>query len=712
MNKINEFLRRNNYIKLMLLLMFFLLFPLLIEKFVFPNEPINLIRFTFEIIFFETIALTMYFGKKKSFDFINKYKVKIRKKFKSLKQFISSFFTNIINNNTISLCFLPKNIFLTVVFIFLIIVGCYNLTKKDVTVFQNDENKYPSTAILEKTSFNISNDISSINADRICFWIGTYSRTNAAEYKISLADDNNVYTSRILNTEKLVDNALYCVSIPKIENSNNLKLVVDPIKADSSNSIAIYNNDKHLSYVLLKSRIFNINFVIIALAIGFFCLFINYLINKRHVKIETLFLLLFPYFLIMTFIFPPFQVPDEPYHFFKAYSIAESSNIFYLSNNINLPQNYNCLDYSKFSIFDYVQDVDSIKQCNISSENISKNLSDYNFSDSSLLGYVFTSIAIKLIDFFTNNPLIIFFFGRLFNMCVAFFILYKSIKITPKYKFLFLSLATMPMFLQQTCSYNYDSTLNAFLLLFCAICIKFISEKEVISFKYYLLLFVSILFITNIKMVYVPIFALLFLIPKSCFSNSDRKKILNIIILLLSAMAFAFLLNLFFKTNSFTSSNGQYGIMLFIKNPFGFLIKIFNTFLLLWNFYLKGLFGYFGWFKYPIDDIFLCFYIFYFILLLFYDNDLIKSKLRKSILLLSIFACTILIFLAMYILSTPVDYPYVLGVQGRYFIPVLLPLFLLLSFKKESIKLDSNIPKYIVNFICFMTIIYICGLYY
>ena len=73
LKELKDFRKNHTMLSVALVYGFFLLFPFLIEKFVYPDISINWIRFFFTTLFFETIATIVYFGRN-ALDFIYKYR--------------------------------------------------------------------------------------------------------------------------------------------------------------------------------------------------------------------------------------------------------------------------------------------------------------------------------------------------------------------------------------------------------------------------------------------------------------------------------------------------------------------------------------------------------------------------------------------------------------------------------------------------------------
>lgn len=112
---------------------------------------------------------------------------------------------------------------------------------------------------------------------------------------------------------------------------------------------------------------------------------------------------------------------------------------------------------------------------------------------------------------------------------------------------------------------------------------------------------------------------------------------------------------------------------------------------------MRSLIGYFGWFNFRLNDIYVISYIFFFVYLLL-KTEFIKVKwYEKGLVFLGLCTGILGVFLAMYVYWSGSELFYIDGVQGRYFLPVLLPVLLLFptAKKKNGIeKVKENVFIY------------------
>lgn len=134
---------------------------------------------------------------------------------------------------------------------------------------------------------------------------------------------------------------------------------------------------------------------------------------------------------------------------------------------------------------------------------------------------------------------------------------------------------------------------------------------------------------------------------------------------------------------------------LVLHDPFLFLNALYQAFIYFNETYIKGTIGIFGWVDYSYNSIVHIIYIFIFGYVI-HELNRYKKIIFPPLILITLFlilnSTVLFIFLAMYLMWTPVGFPLVMGVQGRYFLS-LFPFFLILihqvciSLSKKKIKI-------------------------
>lgn len=715
--------------------------------------------------------------------------------------------------------FLPHNFFLFLLFLVslvLIITFDYNRYIPIYTYSGTVENFYDpildnSLIIsLDKIDQNEFEDIDK-NPDKVCFLFATYNRKSDAVYTYIVHKNNEIVYEEKFNSKHLEDAKFSCFALPGAtkENLAEYKLEIAPTEVDMSNMVTIFKDSKTESAAIrLVSESTAFPFKTTLVGVFFFVsTLLNYVINKKKLATEKIWLILSVLYIIpITIINPPYEVPDEPIHFYNAYRLTQfdKDKSFYenLDNEyMTMPESISCLGYANIQKRDKVLNPQEVVDCFKNSNNTIKK-SSYVFVEAKIAFFA-SALGIKVADMITNSPGIIFYMGRLFAALFSIFIIYKALKIAPKHKELLLLVATIPMFIQQMASYSYDAALNTFSVLAIAILLKMIYDKNANRKACTCILLLCGMFIANIKILYLPIFLFLLFVSdekfnrkidkyiytfaimissyflgnlsKGLINSGDINMILSSLFALISMgivlkfildeknthpkiflpllgilivglsylqslyLVLIFLLLLFVPNTKFKKKWHKYvgiiivfvltlvlgkilialfapsnveeivetvaspskavtRIMDLATHPINALLLGYRTLKMKMVFYLRSIVGYFGWFTFHLNDLYVLAYI-VFAFYIWRNTNFVKTKwYDKTIAILGIFVGIVGVFLAMYVYWSGPELFYIDGVQGRYFLPIVAPLILLLITSKNK-KENPNIKKNTYTFI-------------
>lgn len=192
------------------------------------------------------------------------------------------------------------------------------------------------------------------------------------------------------------------------------------------------------------------------------------------------------------------------------------------------------------------------------------------------------------------------------------------------------------------------------------------------------------------KIVYLPLVGLILLIPKEKYKTRKEQIVTNIIIIGVSLLASLTWIGIA-SSYLVAYKDGAPGVKIgkLFSNPIEFIERLFSNINIYLRTYIGELFG-----KGIGADLHIQLYsllpVVMFILFLFEaisDNNIKNrfSKYQKTIMWLIVLITSGLIFTSLYIQWSPVNYPYISGVQGRYFLPI-LPVIALLIGNNSKIK--------------------------
>ncbi len=434
------------------------------------------------------------------------------------------------------------------------------------------------------------------------------------------------------------------------------------------------------------------------------------MMNKfRDINPQTAFLIIgLIYGLGFLLATPAFQVPDEYEHFYRALYVSEGHLIPEKLGNtsgVYVPESVKMTS-------DTVNDQwHSFLENNNNKTNLTKllyvpfNSKNMVFEDISRIAvityspvpYLIAAFGIDLGKLFNLSPLVLLYIGRLANLLAWIFLTYLAIRITPIHKWVFLMIALIPMTLFEAASLSADSFLFGISFLIIAIFFKyaFDDNKKKIGIKEIYILFILLLLIGLAKSNYFLLLLLIFLIPVVKFGN--RKNMFFVTGFLFLSVAAVIGIWMFLTNNLYApivpqvSISGQ--IAYILGDPFRFPYVLINTFISRGASYQYLFVGNF-WLSVPLPTWWLGFYLATIIPVALLDQNKIditkNQKLVSSIAFILAFITTCAVI---YITWTPVGQNIIDGIQGRYFIPILPLLFLLLYKIKDFGNYYSKIYK-------------------
>lgn len=321
------------------------------------------------------------------------------------------------------------------------------------------------------------------------------------------------------------------------------------------------------------------------------------------------------------------------------------------------------------------------------------------------LGYVPQVLGISIGRLTGANAIQIFFLGRLFALLAYAVIMYWATKIMPFGKMILFMVGILPMTLQQAVSYNYDSVLNGTLFLMISFLFYLIYQKERVCWKDVLIVIGLSCIIIPIKFIYFPIVGLGILIPKDKFGGKWRKAVAAFTIagsglIIILFMRLQTIINATSASarhsGGISSGLDYYSISYCITHPLDCFKIVFQSITENISFYVESLVGSsLGWFAIEIPGLIIIgFVILLLISSLQEENKSQLSGIQRGVIVGIGGGISLLVMLTFLIAETYIGSDTIIGVQGRYFLPI-LPL-ILVSLKNKTIVLKKNINNSII----------------
>lgn len=431
-------------------------------------------------------------------------------------------------------------------------------------------------------------------------------------------------------------------------------------------------------------------------------------------KPEAVFILFGSVFgVLVLLITPPFQVPDEQSHFFRALEVSQGDLIPKVKGKVTggfIPSNAIA---TGSGLAGYLAFKSQSKQ---SFEKLGHFLKlppkplKKQFAKSTTyppIPYLPQLIGVSIGKFFQLSWLKTMYLGRVTSLLVWLLCLYLTIKVIPISKWLVVVLALSPMTLFQAASLSADSLTIALSFLFIAILLKLTlaPDTKLTPLVAGLLIVIAIL-ITLCKQAYISLIVLFFLVPIKRLGFKKYSLFVSLMLLFsisififwyyLAREAYATVPFQHFKLT--TSYHEQLNFIL--SHPLQYMMVLFNTVELYGPKLIEQFIGKLGWLDTSLPRWLLLLHA---IMLMFYaltDSraGVTISFFQKMIIFTVWAGSIILIFTLLYLTMNPIGHPVVETLQGRYFIPIGILFFLLFYNNYIQIK-----PKILF----FVTMVYI-----
>ena len=244
--------------------------------------------------------------------------------------------------------------------------------------------------------------------------------------------------------------------------------------------------------------------------------------------------------LVMVFLVPPFQVPDEVEHYVRSASIdngvlCDEGSVEIEQENLDLVEKMDPTSiafqgekrFDEHLITEYAESRD-------------RSLTKYESALCRVfpITYLPSSLGVTVSGLFTGNELLSFYAGRWINLFVAICLVSLAIKLSPIGKKIIAWLALLPMSVFMFSSFNYDALFIPVLILFVALVFNLLRRKERPSINDVLGLFALSAIIINIKPPYAPVLLLPTLLLFRNGSESKRNAALVVGVFVIAVLSF------------------------------------------------------------------------------------------------------------------------------------------------------------------------------
>lgn len=396
----------------------------------------------------------------------------------------------------------------------------------------------------------------------------------------------------------------------------------------------------------------------------------------------------------------PLSVPDEAHHYQTAY---EQSNVLLLRADERELGDSRDFDYTNFTLHHntsagYSRIARSVNTPGEQGQSVTiPRTRERNYFPMHLP----QAMGIAASRLLNLNFIRTFWLGRLFNLLFYVLLSCWAIRIVPRFKALFFLVALAPMSLHQAASFSYDAFVNAMALLLLALLLRaLLTEKPCDGRAFGTTLAVNML-LTPAKIVYYPISALALLIPETRFRNR-KTRIVYLVIFFLLPILFMLLFRMRVLRTTAVAAAGtvvnregvhSYTLSFLLSHPVQTAKMFIVTALKDSVYWMKCAVGaLLSGLTLPLPDWIPLVYITLLILSGIHkeqEGPCLGSRVRCTFCAVA-FVVSILIMLTMCLSWTSDTSDVIMGVQGRYFIPILPLVILILNSNTLVLRRDFD----------------------
>lgn len=578
---------------------------------------------------------------------------------------------------------------------------------------------------------------------RISLLISTFKRINNSNLYISLTDDKgDVVQDWKLKNNLLRNNSYRTISLDnRIENSRDKDYyLIITSDASHKNGITIGSNNANNKGLSLNGKELNVTLcyrlsyrepfvklfnkanalhvsIIIVLAYIIFTLLP--LLSK--IRIENAFLGLWCFLSLMyLFAATPFNIPDEVAHFFRSFDVSYGRILSKVNDNGNIGGELPLPPDLNWNPTEYVLTKNWQSFADHSNQSVNKEFVFKSFPNTALyspMTYLPQAMGIFFSRHLTTNLPIIIYCGRLFNWVFITIVLYAAIRMIPIGKEILALIALIPINIYESISLASDGQVVAISILMVSY-VLYLRYKQnfIIRAWQYLLLWLLALMISQLKILYFPFILLYFLIPKERF-GSNKKKLYHLGAIILFALAANMIwLTMCSKFIRFSARGDTSEQLAFIiLNPLYYLNVLARTFFNSGSDFINTMMGsVLSWKSLSVTTVKIFIQVFVCILTYKFINN--RKKLAASAfgeaIIFSFITLSIIILISTseYLYWTAPYSKTISGIQGRYFIPLLLPLYFVINNPLSYLQKNKNtLETFSVNITSFMTCFNLCA---
>ena len=473
------------------------------------------------------------------------------------------------------------------------------------------------------------------------------------------------------------------------------------------------NSDLYISLTTSKSMFIKYIYSFIVVLIGIFIETAYFILFIKPVKIHNAFIILATMLgIIYMCLFTPNSIQDERKHIntairysnmfmLKGYETEDGNMVKRIDDTIIFGLNDETSISTYYAVINHITDLQkSNDTIEVPGERIGN-----------IFQYIPTAIGVTIGRLLRLGYVPTIFIGRIFNLIYYVLITYLAIKIAPFGKKMFFVIGMLPVAIHSAGSFSYDAIVISTALCFIAYVLYFaFSENELTKKDILFLLILTIILSAAKAGVYVFLLLLILLIPKERLCK-HRKTIIGLFILGIIVIAYFNREKIIWSVTvtdrklPYFDGNRAYPFSYIYKDFYGYLRLVINTIIENFDFYLESLVGGYLCCKNVIISkvIVLGYYIVLFLSIILNNNETVKIKRVHKIIMFIICFVIFNVFLTVALTWTKYGDKSIWGLHGRYFVPI-LPLMLLILRNRNIVYLKDFTYKILFS-VCLLQLV-------
>jgi uncharacterized membrane protein len=419
--------------------------------------------------------------------------------------------------------------------------------------------------------------------------------------------------------------------------------------------------------------------------------------------------------LILVFLTPPLQSPDEQAHFYQTYAFANLDFVaqeYTIDSKVHYGSELPKSVYEASSVFLSVAGDPKAKfNKAIYKEYI---FQDLNPKETDHLGsgtvntplvYLPQSTGINIGKLFNASPLVMIWLGRIMNLLAWLLLVYFAIKMFPVAKWALVVFALNPVSVFLSATLTADVVNVGLAFLFTSLVFAAALSKKVLTKKQLLIIGLVLIGLALTKTVNILFVGLLLAIPWRRYGSIKKLIIFTAAVALIAGVITLLWSGVTSdavqasiqaqRPGMGVDSSGQLSWIL--HHPFDYVKILLQNYVIVQPGYygdavLQTLFGGFGWLDTSIPFWTIGLYVLVLYTALLYQMGRGGSLVRyQRLIFLGLFVVLAgASITALYLIYTPIGQKVVDGVQGRYFIPATLLLFTLFTARKKVLQISEK----------------------